>query len=82
MTALSEALRNLSTEDHVAQMYLARAAAEIDRLTVALAHSVKLQSHYASLLNMHDGGERMCFESADDWLRRLELLSVTKAPAP
>lgn len=32
MTALSEALRNLSTEDPVAQMYLARATAEIEAL--------------------------------------------------
>lgn len=32
MSALSEALRNLSTEDHVAQMYLARAARQIEAL--------------------------------------------------
>ena len=32
MSTLSEALRNLATDDPVAQMYLARAAAEIERL--------------------------------------------------
>lgn len=37
----------------------------------ALEKSVKLQSHYAGLLNQYDGGERMVFESADDWVKRL-----------
>jgi hypothetical protein len=37
----------------------------------ALEESVKLQSHYASILNMHDGGERLQFETARDWLDRL-----------
>src|ERR1044071_4528446 len=30
----------------------------------ALEESVKLQSHYASLLNMYDGGRRLTFPSA------------------
>ena len=37
----------------------------------ALRQSVKLQSHYAKLLNMHDGGERMQFASAEEWMARL-----------
>lgn len=37
----------------------------------ALEKSVKLQSHYAKLLNMYDGGERMSFDSADKWIERL-----------
>lgn len=40
-------------------------------LYVALAESVKLQSHYASLLNMHDGGQRKGFANAEAWLARL-----------
>lgn len=36
----------------------------------ALEESVKLQSHYATLLNMHDSGQRMTF-TADTWLERL-----------
>lgn len=40
-------------------------------LRAALEESVKLQSHYAELLNMHDGGQRMCFDDADAWLERL-----------
>lgn len=34
----------------------------------ALEESVKLQSHYAELLNMHDGGERRGFRSAKAWI--------------
>jgi hypothetical protein len=45
--------------------------AEIERLRYALEESVKLQSHYAMLLNMWDGGERMQFDSAQVWLDRL-----------
>jgi hypothetical protein len=40
----------------------------------ALEASVKLQSHYAKLLNMHDGGKRLGFGSAAEWLRRLREL--------
>jgi hypothetical protein len=37
----------------------------------ALEESVKLQSHYASLLNQYDGGERMRFATAHEWIDRL-----------
>jgi hypothetical protein len=37
----------------------------------ALAASVKLQSHYATLLNAHDGGERITFSHLADWIARL-----------
>ena len=37
----------------------------------ALEESVKLQAHYAELLNMHDGGERIIFKSVKDWIERL-----------
>jgi hypothetical protein len=40
-------------------------------LLIALEESVKLQSHYATLLNMHDGGERITFTDAEAWLTRL-----------
>jgi hypothetical protein len=40
-------------------------------LHAALEESVKLQSHYAELLNMHDGGHRLTFADADAWLTRL-----------
>lgn len=40
-------------------------------LIVALRESVKLQAHYAELLNVHDGGERIGFDGADAWIVRL-----------
>ena len=45
---------------------------EIASLKAALEESVKLQAHYAELLNMHDGGKRIVFQSTDDWLARME----------
>lgn len=42
-------------------------------LMIALAESVRLQSHYASLLNMHDGGRRLEFPHATDWVMRLSV---------
>lgn len=44
----------------------------------ALEESVKLQSHYAQLLNFHDGGNRMVFANAIDWLTRLRHLDRMK----
>jgi len=43
---------------------------EMER-TRALTESVKLQSHYAELLNMFDGGSRMSFASSEEWIQRL-----------
>ncbi len=45
---------------------------DIEFLKEALEESVKLQSHYAKLLNMYDAGERIEFKDADEWLERLE----------
>ena len=45
------------------------------RLLHLLDESVRLQSHYASLLNMHDGGERIVFKSAKEWADRIEELN-------
>lgn len=49
--------------------------AAIALLRRALAESLRLQSHYAMLLNMQDGGQRMRFDSVDAWLERLALLA-------
>jgi hypothetical protein len=40
-------------------------------LMIALQESVKLQGHYAELLNMHDGGKRRVFASPTEWIARL-----------
>ena len=50
-----------------------RARDEIVALREALDESVRLQSHYAALLNDYDGGKRMRFNS-DTWLSRLRAL--------
>lgn len=44
---------------------------QVARLTQALTESVKLQAHYAELLNMHDGGKRTVFTSIEQWLQRV-----------
>jgi hypothetical protein len=52
---------------------------ERDQLRAALEQSVKLQSHYARLLNQYDNGERLVFDAAYDWLERLSALAKTGA---
>jgi len=44
---------------------------EIEDFKKALEESVKLQSHYAGILNMYDGGQRIEFKDADEWVKRL-----------
>jgi len=46
------------------------------KLLAALDESIKLQSHYAKLLNMYDDGKRMIFQSSDEWLVRLDHLKA------
>jgi len=59
-------------------MTIDEAKAEIRDLWAALDESVKLQSHYAMLLNMHDGGERIGFEDGQAWVDRL--IRIGKLP--
>ena len=40
-------------------------------LRIALDESLKLQRHYAALLNAYDGGHRREFNSTDEWIARL-----------
>ena len=47
-------------------------------LREALEESLKLQSHYAVLLNCHDGGERRTF-TMKSWLARLKELKAQRA---
>lgn len=44
----------------------------IKELNRALEESLKLQSHYAELLNNYDGGHRKIFKSKESWLNRLD----------
>lgn len=47
---------------------------ENKELKIALEKSLTLQRHYAKLLNSYDGGERIVFNSAEEWLARLRKL--------
>lgn len=51
---------------------------EFREMQIALAESVKLQAHYADLLNMHDGGQRMIFADSAAWLARLREIGKLK----
>jgi len=48
------------------------------KLREALAESLKLQSHYAALLNQYDGGERRQFSGVGAWLDRLEQVNQAR----
>lgn len=61
---------------------IGRQIAETRDLRTALEESVKLQSHYAHLLNMHDGGQRVGFTNADDWIARLRVTGTLPPHAP
>lgn len=50
-----------------------RVKEKYSQVTHALAESVKLQSHYAGLLNQYDGGQRIEFKDAEEWLARLAM---------
>lgn len=50
-----------------------------DELWYALEESVKLQSHYAELLNMYDNGNRLKFEDANEWVSRLRKITNKKS---
>ena len=52
-----------------------------DLLSLALDESVKLQSHYARLLNLYDGGQRLQFVDSTEWLARLETIAITTPTA-
>ena len=65
--------------DHIVGI-VAEKDAEIARLRGALEQLVSLSSHYASLLNTRDGGKRIIFKNADEWLTRLAALRVPPRP--
>jgi hypothetical protein len=54
---------------------------ERDELKEALERLATLSSHYARLLNMHDGGNRQEFKGADEWLARLRIFAAD-TPSP
>jgi hypothetical protein len=71
-TANKEEIERLQTE-------LAALREENQKLREALDESVKLQSHYAVLLNEYDGGKRQHFVNSGAWIRRLDELKARAA---
>lgn len=65
--------RGNSLEQDKANAALVASAPE---LLAALSESVKLQSHYAALLNQYDGGNRKGFADAQEWIDRLNAMAV------
>jgi len=49
-----------------------------EELEKALYESLKLQSHYAELLNMYDNGRRMQFDTTEKWIERLRFIKQDK----
>jgi hypothetical protein len=52
----------------------------VAELVLALEESLKLQTHYARMLNDYDGGERMGFHTVQDWLNRLHEIGTLAEP--
>lgn len=71
ITNVLDLLPGTLREEVVEDATAALAAVGLGELCEALAESVKLQSHYAELLNMHDGGQRITFRSEREWMARL-----------
>ncbi len=59
------------TEPALQRRIVARFIQDRSALAVAMIESVKLQTHYAQLLNQYDGGDRTRFEDPQDWLDRM-----------
>lgn len=53
---------------------------ELETLRIALEESVHLQSSYARLLNIYDGGARLTFKSAEEWVERLAVIGHLGVP--
>lgn len=68
------------TELYVCPYCQARFPERLATIERALAESLKLQSHYAEILNMRDGGERMQFLTVEAWLERLRSLKILRLP--
>lgn len=75
-----DAERQIDRLNRIAPMPKPKTATDATReqLEAALDRSVKLQSHYAGLLNQYDGGQRMTFDGADAWIARLSELGKLK----
>jgi hypothetical protein len=76
LTFTQEPLMSNECDDREADDQPEKEQPIISRLRHALGESVKLQSHYAGLLNYYDGGKRMQFADVDAWMARLNELAA------
>lgn len=73
-------VRDLSHETMIANAaFIVRAVNAHEELVKALEESLKLQSHYAGLLNSYDSGERLTFSTVEQWLNRLNAIAKASA---
>ncbi len=70
MRAIADSNPDPRARSAAAELLAMRKAAPL--MVHALDESVKLQAHYATLLNQHDGGEREVFASTEAWMARLD----------
>jgi hypothetical protein len=54
----------------------AQVAPMLNRVFDALEQSVRLQSHYAAILNDYDGGKRDVFADGLEWMERLDAVKA------
>lgn len=68
---------------HQDELVKANLTLNADRIALreALEESLKLQSHYAKLLNMSDGGQRLQFDTAESWMKRMEEVKANRKKA-
>jgi len=71
LTAEVEATRVMESRFIIEQV-------KVKKLRDALEQSVKLQSHYAGILNEYDNGRRIKFNTAQEWIDRLEVIADTE----
>lgn len=82
MSKTDDFIAELSAKNQQLKEQLAEARQERDELRSALEESVKLQAHYAVLLNMHDGGSRMPFDTVEAWMDRLREIKRKRQEKP
>jgi hypothetical protein len=68
-------------DNHAVLAEIAEIFKAVAQLQYGLEESLKLQSHYAELLNMYDHGERIQFDTVEEWLQRIEQVKLQR-PKP
>ena len=70
---MNDDIEILTNEVKQLRAMLSAAINTIGKLKTALDISIKFQNHYANILNMYDGGERLTFANIYDFIARLKI---------